>query len=377
MRFVQSLLLLVLLCGTALAQNYTFTGATDGNWNTAGNWSCTGCGGGDGPPPPSNTTGNITVNASITSNVPNLNNFTTFVINSPATVTTTNDLTVKNGSSFTVNNGATWVQNNSTMDWDNGSTVLIATGGTLTVNNPGVLNNSNSSTGITINGTVNGNGTFNSGNGSTVTGGGTFNLPCGTCNGTCPPPCPSGTLPVTWLSFALDPQADGSLLLRWSTANELNNSHFTLERSRNASDFEPVAVVPGAGTVNEVRSYAATDAKPIEGRSFYRVRQTDLDGTWAASAVLEYMGSGTQLALFPVPARRGQPVAARFDNTSGVPASLVVVNVQGGAEQAISLPTQGRSTVVYIPTTGLNPGSYQVVLTAGSSQQTAKFVIAE
>ena len=66
--------------------------------------------------------------------------------------------------------------------------------------------------------------------------------------------------------------------LSWSTASEVNNDYFTIEKSRNARNWEKVAVIQGAGNSNEVLEYNILDDNPFEGLSYYRLSQTDYDG---------------------------------------------------------------------------------------------------
>jgi hypothetical protein len=87
-------------------------------------------------------------------------------------------------------------------------------------------------------------------------------------------------LPVTLLSFQASPVADG-VALNWSTASEQENSYFTCERSTDASSFSAVTKVlskaPG-GNSSSTLTYSSLDASPLEGVSYYRLKQTDIKG---------------------------------------------------------------------------------------------------
>ncbi len=65
--------------------------------------------------------------------------------------------------------------------------------------------------------------------------------------------------------------------LTWKTASERNNSHFIIERSYNARNFEEVGRVEGKGDSNSEVTYSFVDSKPFSGRSYYRLKQVDLD----------------------------------------------------------------------------------------------------
>jgi len=100
---------------------------------------------------------------------------------------------------------------------------------------------------------------------------------------------------------------DENTSLTWSTATELNNDFFQIERSPDGRTFEAIGEVDGAGTSYETLQYAFTDEKPLSGWNYYRLKQVDFDGQFAYSPVRAVlMGKATansdQLRLFPNPA---------------------------------------------------------------------------
>jgi hypothetical protein len=68
----------------------------------------------------------------------------------------------------------------------------------------------------------------------------------------------SSPLPVTLLDFTAS-VSDGVVHLNWVTATEVNNDYFTVERSRDASNFEAFTTVAGAGNSNQRIFYSASD----------------------------------------------------------------------------------------------------------------------
>lgn len=78
---------------------------------------------------------------------------------------------------------------------------------------------------------------------------------------------------------------DNKVLLYWETVSEMDNDHFTIEKSINGVDWEFVAQTDGAGTSKEVLSYAVIDDNPFNGVSYYRLKQTDFDGTSTYSEI--------------------------------------------------------------------------------------------
>jgi hypothetical protein len=91
---------------------------------------------------------------------------------------------------------------------------------------------------------------------------------------------PQAILPVELLEFTGEAQADNINLLQWTTATEINNDYFTLERSEDAINFETVATIGGAGNSSVIRHYHFFDAigKNAPATYYYRLKQTDFDG---------------------------------------------------------------------------------------------------
>ncbi len=85
-------------------------------------------------------------------------------------------------------------------------------------------------------------------------------------------------LPVELYTYEVKLE-NNNVRIDWSTASELNNDYFVVERSEDAYHFEEIAVENGAGNSDAFRYYAVTDRFPLEGVAYYRLKQVDFDGT--------------------------------------------------------------------------------------------------
>ena len=94
----------------------------------------------------------------------------------------------------------------------------------------------------------------------------------------------SSPLPVEFIDFDAE-RFDDYVLLTWSTASELNNNLFEIQKSTFGKKFLPIAVVSGNGTTNEIQHYSYTDYNASLS-AFYRLKQIDYDGTYAYSKVV-------------------------------------------------------------------------------------------
>ena len=93
-------------------------------------------------------------------------------------------------------------------------------------------------------------------------------------------------LPIELIYFDATCDKEGYVDLNWSTASELNNDYYTIERSRDAVSFEQVKEVDAAGNSGNILAYNEKDESPILGTSYYRLKQTDLDGSFSYSKIV-------------------------------------------------------------------------------------------
>lgn len=114
------------------------------------------------------------------------------------------------------------------------------------------------------------------------------------------PSCCS-VLPIKLLNFQCNSQNNG-IMLNWSTASEINNKYFTVERSVDGITFTPIAQIPGADNSDDTKYYSYLDTTAPNGVSYYKLRQTDIDGnnteSYVSSCSLQRMLAGD---VFPNP----------------------------------------------------------------------------
>lgn len=94
-------------------------------------------------------------------------------------------------------------------------------------------------------------------------------------------------VPVELTSFTVRLYND-NVILNWSTATELNNLGFEIERSDDSNEFLRLGFVEGHGTTTEMQEYSFIDNTLLnEGNYSYRLKQIDLDGTVTFSEIVE------------------------------------------------------------------------------------------
>ena len=93
-------------------------------------------------------------------------------------------------------------------------------------------------------------------------------------------------LPVELSSFTAKANGD-AVTLNWSTASELNNAGFEIQRKSVHGEFIPIGYKKGAGTTSERNVYSYTDSKLDAGNYTYRLKQIDYDGSFSYSKEIE------------------------------------------------------------------------------------------
>lgn len=86
-------------------------------------------------------------------------------------------------------------------------------------------------------------------------------------------------VPVELTTFTAEANENGVKLL-WTTASELNNLGFEIQRSADLSNWDRIGFINGHGTSTALNSYLFFDNTPINSLAYYRIKQVDLDGTF-------------------------------------------------------------------------------------------------
>ncbi len=118
---------------------------------------------------------------------------------------------------------------------------------------------------------------------------------------------PEVRLPVTLVSFHAK-AIESSALIEWETVSETNASHFEVERSSDAKNFEKIGTVAAVGNSTAWQTYLFTDLTlGNQSRTvYYRLRSVDRDGTFSfsRSVSVQTKGSGQLVNVYPNPARK-------------------------------------------------------------------------
>ncbi len=107
-------------------------------------------------------------------------------------------------------------------------------------------------------------------------------------------------LPVNLLSFSAEALND-EVVVKWATATEINSDYFEIQRSADNYNYETIGKVKAAGTSNIPMNYNFNDVAPLEGISYYRLKQVDFDGKFVYSQPVTVSTKTKEVVLWPNP----------------------------------------------------------------------------
>jgi hypothetical protein len=175
----------------------------------------------------------------------------------------------------------------------------------------------------------------------------------------------NNTLPITLLSFTATPSSELSVKsvvdIQWSTSAEINNDYFDIERSIDAINFTSIKKIGGAGNSNQIINYSTVDEAPINGISYYRLKQTDYDGTTSYSSMQAVQFNKTNdfaFNLYPNP-NNGELFYFQISN-SNEEVLVVVHDMLGKKVYSKTIAAWGNGTHTIQPSQKLNPGTYLI-----------------
>ncbi len=186
-------------------------------------------------------------------------------------------------------------------------------------------------------------------------------------------------LPVELISFSADVR-DNGILIEWSTASEIDNDFFELERSSNGIDYEVIATVDGNGTINTRSDYAHMDQYPLIGITYYRLVQVDFDGGFKIHEPImvnnNKLLSPLDVTAFPNPTTQDNINLRISSHQSGLPAEIVIYNLSGIKvfEEHLT-PAHGVTEYELLPKGKLSNGVYQLIIRQGNEQRHVKIII--
>ncbi len=161
-------------------------------------------------------------------------------------------------------------------------------------------------------------------------------------------------LPIELLYFTAVPDHK-QVVTGWATATQLDNDFFSIERSADAIDWETIQTIPGAGTFLETKYYTSIDSKPLEGLSYYRLKQTDYGKKFTYSPIVSVDMAAIGFKIYPNPAEH----MVFIDTENDQKAIVTFINSMG---QELPVDYERQGTQLKINTSFLEKGIYTLKL---------------
>lgn len=190
-------------------------------------------------------------------------------------------------------------------------------------------------------------------------------------------------LPVELTSFSAK-RVSGGVELRWTTATEVNNYGFEIERASatGSRNWEKIDFVPGNGNSNSPKQYIYKDNIGGDQSYIYRLKQIDTDGSFVYSGEL-HVNSGTPASFelkqnFPNPFNPATMISyslpaagmvqLKIYSTTGEEVSALVNELQEAGSYQISFNGSGLASGTYL---------YRITVssTAGIYTQSRKMIL--
>ena len=185
-------------------------------------------------------------------------------------------------------------------------------------------------------------------------------------------------VPVELTSFTS--AVDGNnVILSWSTASELNNQGFEIQRSTQGNEFASIGFVAGHGTTTEAKTYRFVDVDLSAGNYTYRLKQVDFNGTFSYSDVVNVDVTSLPIQFelaqnYPNPFNPSTTIKFSIPQSSNV--TLKIFNTLG--QEVSTLINQNMESGVHtinFDASQLNSGIYFYRLDADQFSQVRKMTL--
>lgn len=183
----------------------------------------------------------------------------------------------------------------------------------------------------------------------------------------------TGLLPVELAYFNAKQQID-HIQLEWVTESEENNDYFTIEYAKDGKNWQELSILSGNGTTHKRQYYTFEDHNKYSGTQiYYRLKQTDYDGSYSYSelVVLPLLGTqATDIVVAPNPVRSTFQVLTSFDTP------IVAMELYNAIGQSwnLSFSRGGKNYEITLPSS-INKGFYVLRIIQDGLQSQQQIIV--
>jgi hypothetical protein len=184
-------------------------------------------------------------------------------------------------------------------------------------------------------------------------------------------------LPVKLISFTAQLNDNNKVDLKWTTATEINASHFVIEKSLDGRTFSDAGTVFAAGNTTSVQHYTFSDNLIPTTKTviYYRLRQVDLDGRtdYSATRIIRTGNSDGRATILTYPNPAVSEVRITIPtNWQGKKVNYEVVNVSGQTTHRMVVGSSSQTETINL--SNMAPGFYMVKVTCNGEVAQQKIV---
>ena len=177
----------------------------------------------------------------------------------------------------------------------------------------------------------------------------------------------TGPLPIEIINFSGQIINDVAHLF-WTTASELNNDYFNVQHSTDGQNWQNILKVDGAGNSSISLDYEGLHTNPSLGINYYRLKQTDFNGTYSFEETISLNYDENEMQVYPNPAYEEV-----FINKKSIGEfNINIYNIYGQIVQ-IELRSHSSNGVI-MDLSKLNSGVYFIELTKNGSSERVKLI---
>ena len=184
----------------------------------------------------------------------------------------------------------------------------------------------------------------------------------------------TSALPVVLGPYTAQQTGSSAVTVSWTTTSEINNNHFTVERSLDGINFSALGTVAATNRANG-DSYSYVDATPAAGNNFYRLVQVDNDGKTTYFNVLKVVLSGSQqmaLRMSPNPVVSSVMLQLSHPETGDI--QVVLSDMQGRVLRSWKFSKPGIYWQQTLDLGNIPTGSYTLQLRGATLREIQQFV---
>lgn len=177
-------------------------------------------------------------------------------------------------------------------------------------------------------------------------------------------------MPLTLVTFNVQKEGSGKSILKWTTANEINNNYFEILKGSTPASIKYLDKVKSSA-INGVGSYTYADLSPYKGSNYYQLRIVDKDGNYMKSKLLYIdFNNSFDMSVYPNPVMNNQlSIYANNVNVNSV--NLVDI---GGKKISCKFISVAGETKVLLPKS-ITKGTYTLEVTTDKGRNTTSVLV--